>query len=289
MKKIITLITAMTITLTSCEEEVFIDEIATVADTRLVIEANIDIDKSSTKNTSTQTIKLSNTTSFYNKNFLGVKGATITVLDDSGNSVGTFLDINTDVDEIEDGIYTATDFKTPNIGDTYNLRITVNGQTYTASDTYTSIVDINEIKEEPLDGFEDTLQIIVNIDNEIDVDNYYLFEIDTPDYVIPEFEVADDGFFSEEPGKNNYDFTYFDEELEKGDIVDIKVYGISKSYNNYLVQLLATAQGNDGPFSTAPATVRGNILNNTNQDNYALGFFSLNQFVNAKYIITDSQ
>jgi len=56
-------------------------------------------------------------------------------------------------------------------------------------------------------------------------------------------------------------------------------------FQKYLEKLLANSQGTNGPFSTAPASVRGNILNTTNKDNYALGYFSVNQFVDASYIV----
>lgn len=270
----------------SCTEEVVINELKNASDLRLVIEANIDIDKNNTTDISTQIIKISNTTSFYNSDFLGVKGASINVTDKNGNSVGTFLDINSGVvDDIEDGIYTAIDFKTPIVGENYFINITVNGETYTAQDTYTSIVDINEITQEVLEAFDDAIQININIDNEIDVDNFYLSEIKNPNFLIPEFDNGSDEFISNTPGENNLDFVYFDEDLKKDDPLTIKLYGVSERYNNYLSKLLSLAGDSGGPFSTAPATIRGNLLNTTNQDNYALGYFSLNQFVEQNYTV----
>lgn len=277
MKKYIYLLVASFL-LISCVDEVTIDELSKV-ETRLVIEAHMDINKNDGAPTSTQTIKLTNTSSFYNQNYPTVSGATISMTNQTNNSVATFTETT------EAGVYEATDFLIPNIGDTYTLTVTVNGEMYTAQDTYTSIVDINEITQETVTLTEEVIQVNINLDNQIGVDNYYLFQVETPYRNIPEYGNGDDKLISEKPGENNYDFVILDDELEKGMDIDITIYGISDQYNNYLSKLLALAQESGGPFATAPATVRGNILNTTNQNNYALGFFSLNQFVKRTYRI----
>lgn len=287
MKKILTFIAA-TLTLISCTEEVNIDEVLNPTDIRLVIEANMDISKTNTSGISTQSILLSKTTSFYTPQVNGVAGATISLTDKDGNSVGTFLDINPGVDNIENGTYTAIDFVTPEIGETYYLTVTVEGNTYTAEETYHSIEDINDISQKDLDIADNFKEINANIDNVIGVDNYYLFEYQNSNYAINEYDAGDDAFVSEVEGKNNFDFTYIDE-LVAGDILDIKVMGISKSYYNYMNKLITISQGSNGPFSTAPSTVRGNIINNTDLENYALGYFSLNQYVEETYTITEEE
>ncbi|NJB81802.1 DUF4249 domain-containing protein [Wenyingzhuangia aestuarii] len=277
MKKYIYLLVAL-FSLISCVDEVTIDELNKV-ETRLVIEAHMDIDKNNGAPTTTQTIKLTNTSSFYNQNYPTVSGATISMTNQTNTSVATFTETT------EAGIYEATDFVTPSIGDIYTLTITVNGEVYTAQDTYTSIIDINEITQETVTLTEEVIQVNINIDNQIGVDNYYLFQVETPYRNIPEYGNLDDKLISEKPGENNYDFVILDDELKKDMDIDITIYGISNQYNNYLSKLLALAQESGGPFATAPATIRGNILNTTNQDNYALGFFSLNQFVKKTYKI----
>lgn len=277
MKKYIYLIIISFLHL-SCTEEVFIDELNNV-ETRLVIEANIDINKNDNTTTSTQTITITNTSSFYSQDYPPVSGAIITVTDLLNNSVATF------VETIDPGVYQATDFKTPSIGDTYKLTVVVGNEIYTAQDTYTDIVDINSITQGIISFPNDIIELSINIDNEIGVDNFYLFQIDTPFRVIPEYGNADDELLNENPGENNYDFVYFDEELETGMDIGITIYGISETYNNYLTKILTLSQESGSPFSTAPATVRGNFLNTTNQNNYTLGFFSLNQFVTTTYTI----
>lgn len=284
MKKYIYILT-ITLSFISCTKEVIIDNLDNV-NPRLVIEASLDIHKYN-NSYNKQTIKLSKTTGYYNNNYPQVKGAVISVTDENGNSMGTFLDVNPAIpNDEEDGVYTAVDFTKPTVGSTYYLNITVDGETYTAQDSYTSIVDINEIKQQTISFGDDIIQINVNIDNEIGVDNYYLTKIDPPFRIISEYGSGNDEEFTEEPGKNNFDvITYIDEELEKDMEIDISLYGISKNYQNYLSKLFLIAQGSNGPFSTAPASVRGNILNTTNQDNYALGYFSVNQFIKTSYTV----
>ena len=55
---------------------------------------------------------------------------------------------------------------------------------------------------------------------------------------------------------------YRDDELKKGDVIEFSLQGITEKYSNYMNKLLSIA-GSDGgsPFATAPATLRGNIVN----------------------------
>ncbi|ANW95678.1 hypothetical protein AXE80_05035 [Wenyingzhuangia fucanilytica] len=266
----------------SCTEEIIIDELNNV-DPKLVIEANIDIDKNA--NSRLQTIKLTQTTSYYNQSYPQVLGASISITDEDGNSMGTFLDINPGVDEFEDGIYTSDNFDRPEIGKTYYLTVIVDGETYTAHDTFTSISKINFIDQKTVTFPDETIQLNINVENEKDVDNYYLNKIETPYRIIPEYSALDDQEYDDSGEDNHFDIAYIDDELEANMNIDITLYGISKGYKNYLDKVLSLAQGSNGPFSTAPASVRGNILNTTNKDNYALGYFSVNQYIKESYIV----
>lgn len=99
--------------------------------------------------------------------------------------------------------------------------------------------------------------------------------------VIPTFEVDDD-----ELGDGNQNFgLYMNEDIGTGDQLDITIYGISKRYYEYMNKLLLISVGSNGPFSTPPATIRGNIINETNADNYALGYFNLSETDVKNYVI----
>ena len=51
--------------------------------------------------------------------------------------------------------------------------------------------------------------------------------------------------------------------------------------------LSQTADGAGGPFSTTPATVRGNIVNKSDEDNYPFGFFRLSETDTVEYTVTE--
>jgi hypothetical protein len=51
------------------------------------------------------------------------------------------------------------------------------------------------------------------------------------------------------------------------------------------VLLEQTGTNSMGPFSTPTATVRGNIINQTNFDHYALGYFRLSKTEVSEYVI----
>jgi hypothetical protein len=43
--------------------------------------------------------------------------------------------------------------------------------------------------------------------------------------------------------------------------------------------------GGGGPFQSPPATVRGNIINTTQEENFPLGYFSLSEYDSVNYIV----
>lgn len=286
MKKYIKLLfTALLIA--SCSEEVVLNDIENSIP-RLVVEANIDWDKNDAAASKTQSIKLTMSTSYYNQDYPVVNNAVVTVTNNANESMGTF------VYNAEEGLYIATDFKEPTFNETYSLKIELDGEVYTASDEYTSIADTNHITQslnKDLDS-DGVITVAMNVENEIDVDNFYMFKIVTPTEInlLPEYSSADDSLLNEEEGENNYDFDYFDEELEEGMELEISLFGVSRRYNNYLIKVLLNAEGgSSGPFATAPATIIGNVLNETDEENRAYGFFSVNQFYTINYTILEEK
>jgi len=111
--------------------------------------------------------------------------------------------------------------------------------------------------------------------------NSYLNSITQPYSPFPEIEVEDD----EHSNGNLMQESYSHEKLKAGDQVGFKLYGISKSYYNYMFKLIL-ATGNDGnPFPTTPSAVRGNVINQTNSNNYAFGYFRLAEVDTKNYMI----
>lgn len=256
---------------TGCEKVTTVD--LKTASPRLVIDASIDWVKNTAGNE--QKIVLSTTTGYYSPEFPSVSGAVITVTN-SSNTVFEF------VETPGTGQYICSNFL-PVIGQTYNLKIVLNGQTYTASETFTAVPKIEDNIDQNNKGGEagDEMEITFSYKDDANQVNSYLTRVTQPYTAFPELEVEDD----EHSNGNVMQESYSHEKLKAGDKVDIKLYGISKSYYNYMFKLIL-ASGNDGnPFPTTPSAVRGNIINQTDSKNYALGYFRLAEMDTKSYTI----
>jgi len=112
-----------------------------------------------------------------------------------------------------------------------------------------------------------------------DRDDFYLVDLD-----FGEFLVTEDEFYNGQ----SFLFSYFyDDGIEAGQEINISLLGVDEPFFNYMNQLIVQAGGDQGPFQTPAATVRGNIINVTdidninsfdnveNSDNFALGYFAV--------------
>lgn len=255
----------------SCEEVVNVD--LDTAAPRLVVDAGINWEQGT--DGAIQKIKLTTTTSYYSSNIPVVTGATVFVK----NSTNTTFDFI----EIENtGEYVCNNF-IPQIDEDYTLTIISNGQTYTATETLKSVAPIEGIEQENEGGFiGDEIEIRAFFTDPAPEENYYLFKYKYSNVAKLDYQVNDDKFF-----QGNYFFSLSNnEDLQPGDEVQVVHYGISQRYYNFMNILLSVA-GNTGgsPFQSPPATVRGNIINTTNFDSYALGYFRLSETDTANYTI----
>lgn len=265
------LIVTVGLFLTSCEDVISVD--LDTAAPRLVIDASIDWERNTTGNE--QKIILSTTTGYYSNEFPTVSGAIITV-SNSSSSIFNFNETSTP------GEYICTNF-IPVIGETYTMTINLNGETYTAVEkliTTTSIED-NIVQSNSGGMAGDEIEITYYYQDNGSEENYYLHRISTANVAFPEFKTENDEFSQ----GNLISESYSNEDLNSGDNVEIKLYGISKRYFDYFNKL-KLASGNDGsPFQTTPTAVRGNIINQTNSKNFAFGYFRLSEVTNKDYTI----
>lgn len=276
MKKIlsnIALLFVLTISLTACEK--VIDVQLDTAPEKLVIDASIQWEKGTAGNV--QIIKLSKTAPFNSQLIPTVKDATVTVTSQSGL---TFQFVN----QSNTGNYICENF-IPEIDEVYTLTVVVDGQIYSATETLRSVPVIDRVEQNLAGGFtgEDIELKTFYTDPAPSVD-FYLFRYKADYAAIPFFEVTDDRF-----NQGNQIFDYFtDENLEVGQDIDISMMGISERYYNYMNILLSISGSNGGsPFQSPPATVRGNIVNTTNPENFPLGFFNLGEKTSLTYTITE--
>jgi len=240
---------------------------------RLVIDASINWQKGTTGNN--QVVKLTTTTDYYTNVIPVVSGATV-FIKNSANGIFNFIETpNT-------GIYLCGNF-VPVIGQMYTLTIINKGQTYTSTETLKSVAAITSVSQEIQTGLgADFLKIKTTFDDPADADNYYLYKYKFTKNLKPEYSVDDDLFFQ----GNTFFSLVLEEDTKPGDQVEITHYGISKSYYNYMTILLSVAgSSGGGPFQSPPATVKGNIKNQTNFNNYPLGYFRLSESDVTNYTI----
>ncbi|TYP98159.1 uncharacterized protein DUF4249 [Tenacibaculum adriaticum] len=268
MKKILFLIIISI--LTSCEEVVDVD--LNTAPPRLVIEASIDWIKGTAGNE--QTIKLITTSEYYNTTSPVVSGATVFVT----NSTGDVFDF---IEAPDSGEYVCSNF-VPVLNETYTLNIENNGEFYTATEKLISAPNIEDNIEQKNDGgfSQDEIEIKFFYQDDGSVDNYYLESFESDITPFPEYSAASDELF-----QGNQMFGLFsNEDTAVGDNIAIKLYGISNRYYEYMTKLLEAADSG-GLFGTISSTIRGNIINQTNSSNYALGYFRLSEVDTKSYVV----
>ena len=269
MKKI--LIYCLLVSFFSCEEQIDID--LNTAQPRLVIDASINWFKNTEGNQ--QAIKLSLTAPFFDDDTPPANGAIVTIEDAEGNLFDFEEDANS-------GIYETQNF-IPEIDEVYQLTIEYQGQTYRATETLKSVVGLDFIVQNDEGGFSgEETELKAFYTDPADEENFYFFEFESYLSVIPTLEVYEDEFTN---GNQIFGF-YTEEDLEPGDEVTIRHFGISERFYEFMFILLQqNSDDSGGPFETQPATVRGNCVNLTDPENYPLGYFRLSEAVETVYVV----
>ncbi|WP_081212403.1 DUF4249 domain-containing protein [Salegentibacter sediminis] len=252
---------------TSCEDVVDISLEET--EPRLVVEASILSFKDSESNI--QQIRLSQTAPFYDEETPPVENASVRIISEEG--------LQYDFIHTTEGYYINENLK-PEIGATYELEIIYNDELYTATGTMMGVTDIDFIEQTATGGFGgDEIEVKVFYTDPANEPNFYLF-IFRNDKI--SLEIYEDKFTD-----GNQIFGYYsNEDIQPGDEIDIEMYGISKSYYEYLFILRAQiGENSGGPFETQPATVKGNVINRSNKENYPFGYFHLSEVDTSSYIV----
>ncbi|MBV7270247.1 DUF4249 domain-containing protein [Winogradskyella luteola] len=270
MKKLLILILLFSFC-TNCEDVIDVDLNET--EPRLVIEASINWFKNTSGNE--QSIRLSLSAPFFDDGVPPANGASVQITD-SNNNIFNFIE------DGQTGIYRNNSF-VPVIDEAYTLTIQYQGETYTGTETLKSVVPIDFVEQENEGGFTgEDIELKAFYTDPADIENYYFFEFTSNIPVIPTLEVYEDRFTD---GNQIFGF-YTEEDLEPGDVVTIRNYGISERFYEFMFVLLQ--QGSEeggGPFETQPATVRGNCINVTNPDNFPFGYFRLSEVDELVYTV----
>lgn len=257
--KVLTLLSLLFVLfLSSCEEVVHLD--LETAEAKIVIDAEIIWNKGT--DGKVQTIKISKMAPYYSATTPKVSGAQVRVV----NSTGTVFTFS----ETEPGSYVCTDF-VPVLNTDYTLFVDVEGKSFTAVEKMISVTPIKKIDQRYMPDISgpDLLVLSIHYDDPADEQNFYLTYFTTDFLKIPYTLMSNDDLYN---GNEIID-EFSDTDLKPGKTVKIVHRGISKNFHNYM-NLIFEASGAN-PFGTTPGNIRGNIINPTNTNDFAMGYFRL--------------
>ncbi|HLW33174.1 MAG TPA: DUF4249 domain-containing protein [Aequorivita sp.] len=265
MKKLLMVCISILI-LTSCEDVIEVD--LNEAPPRLVVEASINILENGASFNSF--IKLTTTAPFFDNEIPVVEDASIQIKDEDG-MIYPF-------EHIGSGRYDGLFFPIHNME--YTLEILYKGETYIGSTQFESTVPLEYVEQRDDGGFSgEDIELKVFFTDPVGEGNYYFFKGNSERGLV--LDVLSDEFFD---GNSIFGY-YLVEDLAKGDQVQFNLYGIDEAFYNYMFILLQQTGGGGGPFETQPATVRGNIVNKTNPENYPLGYFRISELSTLSYTV----
>lgn len=260
MKKILCLL-LIALVFISCEDVISVD--LNEAPERLVIEASMIKLKDFTGNN--QQIRITKTRGFFEDSVTTVENAIVSITKEDGELF--------EFEHDSAGIYRTHEFEVETMK-SYHLKVEVDNEVYTAEETFATVVKIDSVTQRNNAGFGgEEIELKAYYTDPEGEENFYLFTFFVNFIEFPTTDIFDDEFFD----GNTIFALYQEEELEPGDEVSIRNFGMSKQFYEYMFILLSQIGSIGGPFETQPATVRGNIINETNPDHFPYGYFSLSE------------
>lgn len=245
---------------TSCEKVIDID--LKNADRKYVIEGVLTDQPNSCK------VIISQTKAFdENNDFAGVKGAEVLITDESGVTVA--------LTETAEGVY-ETNLVTGIPGNTYNLKVTINGEIFTASSTIPTPVVMDSLFIRDNTFFNEKIRLAnVQFQDPEGKANYYRFVQYINGVKDKTIFVRDDDLFD---GRliDAQLFSRTDDEdddqnkIESGDEVRVEMFCIDAKVYKYWYSLDQSARGESE--SASPANPVSNISGG------ALGYFSAHTY-----------
>lgn len=264
MKKIYFLPLIVLFIFSNCEKVIDVD--VPSIEPKLIIDASFQVYFDESPVTANTTVKLKLSADYFDDIIPVVTNATVYLTDLSSNSIINYSDTNADGDYEPD-----TNF-IPEDNVVYELTVIYNNQTYKGNATKvksTPFISVIQGDETLFTGNETELK--VSFEDDGTQENYYVI-----DYTNNIFLTLDDRFFN--GAVYNFSSFYQEDEIELPTTVTIKLSGITKEYYTYFEILTSQGGASDGgPFQTAPTALLGNIINNTDNDNYPLGYFHISE------------
>lgn len=255
------------LSLSACTEIIDID--LPTAEPRLVVEANLDFDRTQVSDTVIPAyVKLSLTTDYFNTEIPPVNHAIVWVEDNNGTKF-PFLELGTT------GIYYSTEIEKPTDGASFKLHIEYDNDIYEAKEQYISSPEILEITQKREKYFnkdyyvlrvyyQDTPHVNENLNY------YYLYykyekKAPQPRVVSNEYSIG-----------NRMESLYIvDEDAKPGETVEIELAQISRNYYDFAMSFFDAINNGGGPFQVPSGRIIGNVKNITTPEKEALGYFRI--------------
>ena len=260
--KIISLL--LIVLFTNCEKVIDVD--VPSIEPKLIIDATFEVLFDENPVVANTFVKLSLSADYFDDTIPPVTNASVFLTNLLDNSIINFTDEN------EDGNYEPIISFIPADNVEYELTIIYNNETYKGKATKVKSTPFTEIIQGDETLFSgDEIELKISFTDNVDVDNYYLFNIDTYNFI-----TIEDRFFN----GTDYNFSYFyeDENIELPKSIMLKMSGMTKEYYTYFEILVSQGgQNGGGPFQAIPSSLLGNMINKTNEENFPLGYFHISE------------
>lgn len=164
----------------------------------------------------------------------------------------------------------------------FTLVIQRQGRRYAAQTKYEPAVAIDNLEQGTGTLFEDEeTEVVVTFTDDPQADNFYIF-----DFGYGNFLATEDTFYKGQTFRFSY---FYDQIFGNGTELGVSILGADLTFYNYMNLLVQQTEGQNNPFGTPVATVRGNVFdvtgldNNQNYDNtgqpqvFPLGYFAVVQ------------
>ena len=246
-------------TLVSCEKVIDLD--LEFTEKRIVVDAKIN--KHISKKDGYAKVIISETSSYFDNEINFIENAKVVIKELSTNNEYELKYLK------ENHYYTEID----NIIDNseYELNIFHNNNHYRSKETLTNSPPITSVKQGERESLNDEeIEIITTFTDLKNEENYYLFEFGEGN-LQPARDLYIDG--------NEFSFSYFiNKKKIKNNELNIKMEGVDFDYFKFMIQIVIQTNTQNGPFSTAPSSIKGNIYCVNNEDLNPFGYFKVCEF-----------
>ncbi len=272
MKKLLLLIFPVFLFVVACEKVVDVD--LNTEPSRLVIDAAIEriyLKDNLTEFQDKITLNLSLTQPFFsNESSIAVETASVRII---------ALSTNTTIPLVHDteGSYILNSDTAFSIDPDENYRLEVNygGELFIATESLaisTPILDLKQVPS-PVDFDETGPAVSLTFNDLPGKINYLVFDFGDGDIFSQNDEFIEEG----------NDFTFLSI-LEENVIENVtaRIIGADNDFATFIDDITTISDDGGGPFGVTPFRVHGNIVNETNEENYPFGYFRVNEVYSKK-------